>query len=364
VSVGSNDMRTWFEFGESIYRTSVGELYDTHEKFNHPPLMGLMASLAYAAAGFSGIRFEWLFKLPSVVADLGAALLLYQRYGGEKKTRAAGAFAHFCCNPASILITAYHGNTDSLCASLMLLAVLLLDAKRYGASGLALAASINVKLVPVLLIAPLLACAGDRRQRLSFLGALALGAIPFLPYIIGHWSGFHAHALAYRSHARVWGITFVAAQIGGLEHVGGAGKAIARFWVAKGTFVVLGWPLVLAALKWSKRIDFRARELAASSLMAFLVFTPGFGIQYLVYPAGLLLAVSLAQGARFAVASGLHAFVMYASLWTGTRPYYSDFRVGQPLGALIVGLLPWAGAAHVRFELMLRRERAKPLYSA
>jgi 4-amino-4-deoxy-L-arabinose transferase-like glycosyltransferase len=358
VSEGSNDMRTWLEFAERISRNGVGELYDNHPFFNHPPLMGLFASAAYRLSSWSGLRFEWLFKLPMLLADLGTALLLYGRYRPASKRRAAGAFALFCCNPAAILITAYHGNTDSLCASLMLLAAVSMDGRRALGSGLALAASINVKLVPVLLIAPLLACVRDRKQAAQFLFGLALGVIPFVPYLLWHYAGFYAHALAYRSQKGIFGITFLTQQLAGLNHLGPVGKALTRFWGGAGTLVVLGWPLALAALRRLRWPQASACELGAATLLAFLVFAPGFGIQYLVYPAGLLFAVSLGSGACLGVVSGVHAFVLYASLWTGGVPYYSDFFIGQPPGALTLGLCTWILAGSILYQLM-RRLRAR-----
>ncbi len=350
-------MRTWLEFAQGIYRTSVGELYDTHKLFNHPPLMGLFASGAYWLSTWSGLRFEWLFKSPSVLADLASALILFKSYRSESKLRAASAFALFCCNPASILITAYHGNTDSLCASLMLLAAVLMDANLALWSGVALAASINVKLIPILLIAPLLACVRSKKQAAQFLGGLSIGVVPFIPYLIWHWKGFYGHALAYRSHKGVFGVTFLSEQVGGLKHLGKFGKALTGFWAKKATLLVLGWPLLLAVLRRFKFPHASARELAASTMLAFLFFAPGFGIQYLVYPAGLLFAVSLRGGAWYAAVAGLHAFVIYASLWTGRVPYYSEFRSGQPLGALIIGLLTWVVAGRILWDLTERLRR-------
>jgi hypothetical protein len=354
TSVGSNDMRTWQEFALGIHHTSVGTLYDTNELFNHPPLMGLFASGAYWLWRWSLLPFEWLFKAPMLLADLGSALLLYRTYRAESPLRAAGAFALFCCNPASILITAYHGNTDSLCASLMLLAAVLMDARLVFWSGVALAASINVKLIPVLLFVPLLACVRDRKQAVRFVAGVSLGVIPFIPYLLWHYQGFYKNALAYRSHSGGWGITFLMDQLASLHHLGPAGKKLSRFWVKKGTLFVLAWPLVLAALRRFKYPHISARELAATTMLAFLVLAPGFGIQYLVYPAGLLFAVSLGSGAWFASVAGIYAFVMYASLWTGDTPYYSNFFVGQPLGARVFGVCVWVVAGRILFELTRR----------
>jgi Glycosyltransferase family 87 len=358
-SIGSNDMKAWLSFATSIDRTSLGEVYDRVARFNHPPLMGFFASWAYSASVFSGLPFEWLFKAPMVLADLASACILYRSWRGRGAARAALVFAAFCCNPLSMLISAYHGNTDSLCASFVLLAAVLMDLRLVFWSGLALASAINVKLIPVLMIVPLWSAVRDRRQALAFGAALALGVVPFLPYLIWHWSGFYEHALAYRSDPRVWGITYLSDRLEAAKHIGNAARAVTGFWTKYGTLAVCGWPLLLAALRRWRGPDFSARELAACTMLGFLAFTPGWGIQYLVYPAALLFSISLERGVWFSTVAGVSAFVMYATLWTGKLPYFSEFRNPQASGRLIA-CLTWMLGVRLLFDLV-RAEKRLPV---
>jgi hypothetical protein len=353
-SIGSNDMTTWHGFAEQITRTSIGKLYDEHELFNHPPLMGFFASATYTLAEWLPIRFDYLFKAPMILADVATAALLYQRYKAQGEERAALVFALFCCNPVSILITAYHGNTDSLCASLALLSAVLMDTRRVFWSGLALAAAINVKLIPVLLIAPLLSCVRGRRGAALFLAGLSIGALPFVPYLLEHWPGFYKHVLAYRSGARAWGITYALFKLGSVLGVlGKPCRSIARFWIEHGFIGVLAWPLILAALQRFKRPGWSACELAAFSMLGFLVITPGWGVQYLVYPVALVFAVSIERGVVYALVNGLLAFLIYAALWTGDFPLYSNFFVrGLPNQPMLFGVVAWLVVARVLYELM------------
>jgi hypothetical protein len=260
----------------------------------------------------------------------------------------------FCCNPVSILITAYHGNTDSLCASLSLLAAVLMDSRRVFWSGLALAAAINVKLIPVLLIAPLWSCVRDRRGAALFLGGLSLGVLPFVPYLLEHWPGFSKHVLSYRSGAKVWGVTYALFKLGSvLDVIGKPCRSIARFWIEQGFIGVMAWPLVLAALQRFKRPGWSACELAAFSMLGFLVITPGWGVQYLVYPVALVFAVSIERGVVYALVNGLLAFLIYAALWTGDFPLYSNFFIsGLPRQPMLFGLVAWLVVARVLYELM------------
>lgn len=354
-SIGSNDMQSWAGFASRIHRRGLGELYDHAVLFNHPPLMGHFASAAYKLSRWTAIPFPWLFKIPMVLADLGAALLLYHGSKSLSHIRRACLFAAYCLNPVSILISAYHGNTDSLCASLMLLSAMLMDRGRAFGAGLALAASINVKLIPVLLIVPIGACVRDRKQAFAYIGGLAIGVLPFVPYLLLHWQGFYEHALAYRSRPKVWGLTYLSARLATAPHIGEFGKAITDFWVQRGSLAVLGWPVVLAAIRRIWDVRFSARDLAAGTMLGFLVLAPGFGIQYLVYPAALLFSIGLAPGVWYTAVAGAHAIVMYVTLWTGKVPYFSDF-LGQQGTGRQMGVLTWMISVRLLFEI-LRRER-------
>jgi hypothetical protein len=235
-SLGSNDMLTWWSFATEIDQHGLAFAYDNDPRFNHPPLMGLLVSLLHALAAKTGVRFDVLFKTPELLADVGAAALIYWIWRRRSARYAALAVALFCWNPASLLVSAYHGNTDPLCAALTLAAVLLVDSKRPLLAGLALGASINVKLIPVLLIPVLYSCVGGWRQAARFTAGLSFGVLPFVPV------------------------------------------------------------------------------------------------------------------------------VLYFSLWTGSQPFYSNFYVGHPMGAQVVGYLAWMVLIRTAIEL-LRAERQPPLLS-
>ncbi len=352
TSIGSNDMPTWQSFGSQIAATSVGHLYDTHPLFNHPPLMGLFASLTYSLSRWTGAPFEWLFKAPMLLADAASACLLYWSWRRRNPLTAALVFAAFCCNPVSFQISSYHGNTDSLCASLLLACALLLDLQLFFAAGLALAASINVKLLPVVLILPMLGCAGGRKSAARFVGGLSLGVIPFLPYLLWHWQGFYEHALAYRSYANSWGIGLIGSKLSTTPHLRKFGVRLAVLWVEWGARVVLLGPALLGLAQHFRRHPVSAREVAAASMLAFVVLTPGWGIQYLVYPAALLFAVSLSGGVWYSLAAGAYAYVTYASLWRGGRPYFSDFSYGENLTGQFIGGIAWVMATRVLYDVL------------
>ena len=108
----------------------------------------------------------------------------------------------------AILVSGYHCNTDPIYAFFCLLCAYLLQNKRcHFLAGLALAAAINVKLTPVLLILPLLLWHRSWRSASKFVLGLAVGALPFVPVLVLAGKPFYANAIAYKSNPDNWGIT-------------------------------------------------------------------------------------------------------------------------------------------------------------
>ncbi len=116
-SEGTNDIRSWHDFGQRIESEGLGQAYVFNSALNHPPLMGLAAALA-AHLAESPLGFARLFKLPSLLAELGTGLLLVQSYRKRgMPTRGYAAFAAYGLSLSNTLISAYHGNTDALTSS-------------------------------------------------------------------------------------------------------------------------------------------------------------------------------------------------------------------------------------------------------
>ena len=361
VSLGSNDIITWRDFAIEIDLRGLGFLYDNHQDFNHPPLMGLLAQLLFVVATKTGVRFDVLFKTPELLADTGVAALLYWMWQRRSARYAALAVALFCWNPASLLVSAYHGNTDPLCAALALVAVLLVDSQRPLLAGLALGASINVKLIPLLLIPALYSCVGGWRKAARFTVGVSFGVLPFVPVAIWHWQGFFAHVLHYEPYPGAWGITSMLLALKSNPNLGPFSRDLRHFWAENGSHFVLVAALVLGGVNLARRRPWSARELGACAFAVFLVLTPGFGVQYIVYPVTLLFAANLRRAVAFSTIAGLYAFVLYASFWTQSRPFYSDFDFHHPVGGQAVGYLAWMVLIRTVIDLLRARRPPPPL---
>jgi hypothetical protein len=80
-------------------------------------------------------------KLPGLAGEAVSLWALW-KFAGFR------AFAVYACLPAAILVSGFHGSTDSLCAALVLVAAIAFDRERYFTSSVLWSAALNVKLVP------------------------------------------------------------------------------------------------------------------------------------------------------------------------------------------------------------------------
>ncbi len=340
-SGGSNDMASWVNFATRIQAHGLDHMYRTEVFFNHPPLMGKWATTVLYYSGLLNIPFPYFFKLPLVLFDVGLMYLIYSiRKPLDSLRDAQLAGALYALNLTAILVTAYHGNTDTYCAGLWLISAWLLTRSKDFAAGLALAAAINVKLVPVLAIPVMLAPYRDWKRCFRFLGGLSLGVIPFLPFLWSSGPQFYRNALAYKSNLELWGIEFLAlyARDGGAV-LGPMAARFSDFYFNHGRWVVFA--AIFAVAYWARRQ--RKHTLAAASLvpMLFLFFAPGFGVQYTVYAAPLLAAYSPRAGIRYGTIAGVFIGLVYLAFWTGTFPASSYFNRMFPMPGPIVGFLAW-----------------------
>ena len=137
-----------------------------------------------------------------------------------------------------------------------------------------------------------------------------------------------------------------------LKHVRPASAALDAFWIARGSTFILAGALALAAVNWARRRPWNAPAVGACVYLLFLVLAPGFGVQYLIYPIPLLFVARLPRAVFFSALAGTFMLLVYYALWTGTRPYYSEFRDGVPAGAKVLGNFVWLLAATTIVKLL------------
>jgi hypothetical protein len=341
-SWGTTDMLSFMRFAFSIDRVGLLNTYRIDSEFNHPPLPAYWAWLALRLTGRSPYAAAFVFRLAPILADAGSTWLLWSI--ARRKPRKSD-YAHplrlaalFAWCPVAILISAYHGNTDSIYAFLCLLSVYFLEESNGPfLAGLALAAAINIKLIPMLLILPLLLSFRKISEAGKFLAGLVPGVIPFIIPLVWAEPNFAHNVLAYRSNFDLWGINLLlsgaASDRSNLPHAVLMYRNVGRFLLAG---LVIGWSLrARSADRWNRY------DIAAATFAIFLVFASGFGVQYLVAILPLLFAARPRIATIYGLLAGAFLLMSYWLFWDGNFPFSSLFNRTFPPVVGFIGLPTW-----------------------
>jgi hypothetical protein len=291
-----------------------------------------------------GITFPFVFKQIDLLADVIVCWLLWKllrpRFG---PTVAAGAAVLYAWSLNSILTTAHHCNTDPVYAMFCLLAVYLIeDRQRDFWGGVALAAAINVKLIPVLLILPLLLSYHERRPAIRFLAGVSIGVIPFIPVLLFQGDAFYRNALTYGSTVTNWGINYFLLETAREPRFSAVAQALIVRYFNVGRLLVVAVILLLSLrARRDSRID--RYTLAACTACLFLILAPGFGYQYMILALPLMFSTGrLLPATLFGLLSGLSLLITFWQNWQGGLPIDSFTLIGRVGPGPLYGLLAWA----------------------
>ncbi len=271
VFPGNYDTDSYAIVAEVVRRG--GDPYRETTRYNYSPLWAGVCVAVEAAAKTAGARPTTILGLLLLLTDAATALLVY-RLARPRRSRSASALAAllFFANPVSILISSHHLQFDGIAILFLLVAIASTERARDLPAAAALSLSLLVKHVAGL--HPLLF-----RRRPGWRGVVpvvfpyAVFGASFLPYLAS-WREIVERVLLYRGVTGNYGIEVLVLLPGVPD------------WAPVPIFVAA----VAAALFFLQKV-----ELARASLLLFLVvlvFAPGFGRQYCVWP--------IALGALFA----------------------------------------------------------------
>ncbi len=334
-TIGSNDVPTWASHGHHVGTLGLAETYRQVQLYNHPPLLGWYAMAAWDLAGQDMTAFARWIKLPGLLGEALAMAALW-RCGGA---RLAGLYALL---PAPILVCAYHGNTDCLYAAFALLAALAFDRKRFALAGFMLAAALNVKLIPLVLVPLFVIGLPDRRAFWRFSLAAAIGMLPYLVPALQASAAMYRNMIAYNSSGDEWGFVAFLNEAERSLALQALAVPLRDWFLQFGRYLILGGS-VLLAFACRRRLRLSMREQVAVVSGFFLFFAPGFGVQYVAFVAPLLLAVHTGAGVFWGISSGIFIGSLYAAYLVRGAQWYSAFYAPFPGITPELGVIAWAG---------------------
>lgn len=152
----------------------------------YPPLSLAISALSSMLSNITNIPFHMILKLWPNLADLGTAILIYKYLSKQKIKRLFVVFwtGLFVLNPISVIISAAHGQLDSISSFLVVLAIYYLT-KYPILSFLSLGLSIAVKpnplvLVPLFLFVQTTSFKKQVQYLLILLAPVIISMLPFL----------------------------------------------------------------------------------------------------------------------------------------------------------------------------------------
>lgn len=361
TTYGTNDVTTWNAYARAVAAVGPVRVYGyhfTYHLYNHAPLVGYLLAIGNGLhhVGFS---IGFLIRATSSVCDVLSAVLVFELVRRRRSLRDAtwsGVLVAF--SPVLFTVSGFHGNVDPIFTMFMLLAVwLLMDCERRVAAGVALGVALSIELVPVMVV-PVLLVVAARSGRSGFTRFLAgFGALLVLiwtPAVLLELGPLRHHVLGYTGNpSRPWGIPQIAAWMGSPSTgtwLAGPGRALV---VSVSSLV----PAILA---------FRRPELALQAvgltMAGFLVLSPAFGVQYLVWPLCFAYLIDIRAATAYNLTAGALLVAIY-SRWSGgilwNHAYSAPLTQGERAAALIV----WASllvvvVRGVAITLSHRAERA------
>ena len=308
----------------------------------NPPFMIHFPRLVGFFSGSANLNFFFWLRLPAIVADVFSVILVWKILAASLPNAFRPAnIALMAAAPASIMISGFHGQTDSIMVCLMLLSIYCIEVRQAPLlAGLALGMSLNIKVLPLIFIPTTLLYLKNFQQRFVFSAAAAgVVFVGWLPYIVQEPALILHRVMGYESYFGQWGIT----RLLNFTKVAAIAEAPILFYARFGRYVVL--LILIAAALWMNYSLRKAPLFLQYGMTAFtfLSFTHGFGIQYLAWLVPWVVVLGAPASLAYYVSSGVFLFGVY-TFWSGGFPWYfaDGWRAGWWQGWLIVlELLCW-----------------------
>jgi hypothetical protein len=372
---GSNDMGSMEDEGAALL---AGLPVYSNTPGNKLPLAYLVSTAMVMVSRLSGLPASFTLKLPAIAADGLAALVLYRMGWAGSGWRSSHALAAvYLLNPATVMLSAYHGNLDPAMAALMVAAVLAWSRGEAAASGLLLGAAIAVKTPAALALPVVLAHSeGATRARIA-MAAVAVPLVLSLPFALTD-PGF-VRVFTYSSHYGPWGIPLILRQSENLleqlasvppaltailQHVNRAASTAGRYILLA---ILVAWLVDVARRRCTDGAGALVRDIAAT-FMVFYVFAPGFGVQYLSWAAPFVLLASRRLGLLYVIAitpflAGTYVQAFLPAKY-GVESITQNLRLLSPVDLAflvangLAGLAAWGACVAILYRLRLRTSRA------
>ncbi|MCK6449176.1 MAG: hypothetical protein L6Q99_22495 [Planctomycetes bacterium] len=328
---GTTDVAIWADHAQGIAERGLAVQYrESQMLLNHPPLAGWWMAWMWRLAEATGLSFGAWLRLPIALADLAnVALLAALLRGRRERWLVAGTYAVV---PLALVFGAYHGNTDSVLATLLLAASLALVRGRHLVCGAILGVGLAVKL-PIVLGAPALCFAAPTwRKRGELVGAtlvVALGC--YAPVLLQDFAAVREKVFGYQGlvifslsqpPTFIWGLKNHFIELWGYDarvEVWRGAPGLVECWPGWALFLVqqghrVALALIVAYAFLRRRSD-DARGVAETLAFSYAIFyalVDAWAFQYLAWALPFWLLGGRVFGWAANLAAGGYVYGLYA----------------------------------------------------
>jgi len=250
--------------------------------------------------------WPWVYavKIAPIAADVVVVWLVSRLARSDGERRAL----QYALNPVSLFVAALHGQVEPVALALGLGGMLLAGRGRWFGGGLLLGAAVAAKSWPALLVLAALPLADLRRDFQLIVRLLAGTVVTVLAVLVSGVILLDSrpselvHVISYTSYVGTWGWAALLI-LNGVPRIVGYNSRVGRLGA------VLTAAAAVAVVVLLRRRDMQARGLAV--LSTFLIVTAGFGVQYLLWPVPLLIAVGSWSRIPYVLLAGVYTAVTY-----------------------------------------------------
>jgi hypothetical protein len=201
-------------------------------------------------------------------------------------------------------------------------------------AGLLIAAALQVKLIPMLVVLPLAACCRDLKAFVRYAIGVAAGLIPYAWLLLSmsalDQAAFARNVLGYTSYREYWGFELgvravTTSTLTSWPWLASKVEGIGVLWAALGSKFLLAVTTLLACAQAIRRYPgLDAYAMAALCFGLFLVLASGFGVQYMGAVVPMLFACRVREASLFATLSGIFIGLIYVSFVKSWAPIFSQ----------------------------------------
>jgi hypothetical protein len=287
---GTGDMDDWEDHAQQVLDRGLIGYYHANAFANHPPFMSEVGSLILQTSAATHIPFRILFRALFALVDAGNALLLFLLLPTHRSRFLVTAC--YWLSPAAILISSYHGNTDTAVAFFLLWSVWLATKLRTVASGVAFGVGLWIKLPGMLALPALITFFRNWRHRSIFLAAAAIAALSsYLPALIQDYKivwtnvfGYHGLILQTATGTPLWGPSVLLfSTVAPIEIWPEKFLRLTVFVLERSWFIGIA---AMLAIAWLRRNRHAPEQICATIAMAYVIllgFSDYWAFQYFAW---------------------------------------------------------------------------------